>query len=88
MTFVKCRERHIKAIFDKFELTEKAKALINAIQTKMKQKKKKKKKLADEGKKCKERIVTKLFYEKSTLLPNSNLFMSVLLLFKFICFNI
>ena len=43
MTFVKCRERHIKAIFDKFELTEKAKALINAIQTKMKQKKKKKK---------------------------------------------
>ena len=44
MTFVKCRERHIKAIFDKFELTEKAKALINAIQTKMKQKKKKKKK--------------------------------------------
>ena len=86
MTFVKCRERHIKAIFDKFELTEKAKALINAIQTKMKQKKKKK--LADEGKKCKERIVTKLFYEKSTLLPNSNLFMSVLLLFKFICFNI
>ena len=85
MTFVKCRERHIKAIFDKFELTEKAKALINAIQTKMKQKKKK---LADEGKKCKERIVTKLFYEKSTLLPNSNLFMSVLLLFKFICFNI
>ena len=84
MTFVKCRERHIKAIFDKFELTEKAKALINAIQTKMKQKKK----LADEGKKCKERIVTKLFYEKSTLLPNSNLFMSVLLLFKFICFNI
>ena len=87
MTFVKCRERHIKAIFDKFELTEKAKALINAIQTKMKQKKKKKK-LAVEGKKCKERIVTKLFYEKSTLLPNSNLFMSVLLLFKFICFNI
>ena len=84
MTFVKCRERHIKAILDKFELTEKAKALINAIQTKMKQKKK----LADEGKKCKERIVTKLFYEKSTLLPNSNLFMSVLLLFKFICFNI
>ena len=84
MTFLKCRERHIKAIFDKFELTEKAKALINAIQTKMKQKKK----LADEGKKCKERIVTKLFYEKSTLLPNSNLFMSVLLLFKFICFNI
>ena len=84
MTLVKCRERHIKAIFDKFELTEKAKALINAIQTKMKQKKK----LADEGKKCKERIVTKLFYEKSTLLPNSNLFMSVLLLFKFICFNI
>ena len=60
MTFVKCRERHIKAIFDKFELTEKAKALINAIQTKMKQKKKKK--LAAEGKKCKERIVTKLFY--------------------------
>ena len=87
MTFVKCRESYIKAIFDKFELTEKAKALINAIQTKMKQKKKKKK-LADEGKKCKERIVTKLFYEKSTLLPNSNLFMSVLLLFKFICFNI
>ena len=43
MTFVKCRERHIKAIFDKFELTEKAKALINAIQKKMKQKKKKKK---------------------------------------------
>ena len=53
-----------------------------------KKKKKKKKKKADESKKCKERIITKLFYEKSTLLPNSNLFMSVLLLFKFICFNI
>ena len=67
----------IKTIFNKYELNEKAKARINAIQTKMKQKK-----LMDKGKECKGRIVTKLFYEKSTLLLNSNLFMSVLVLFK------
>ena len=42
----------------------------------------KQKKLTDEGKGRKGRIVTKLFYEKSTLLSNSNLFMSVLLLLK------
>ena len=42
----------------------------------------KQKKLTDEGKERKERIVTKLFYEKSTLLLNSNLFMSVLPSFK------
>ena len=34
------------------------------------------------GKECKEGIVTKLFYEISTLLLNSNLFISILLLFK------
>ena len=67
----------IKTIFDKYELNEKAKAIINAIQTKMKQKK-----LTVEGKERKERIVTKLFCERSTLLLNSNLFMSVLPLFK------
>ena len=67
----------IKTIFNKYELNEKAKARISAIQTKMKQKK-----LMDKGKECKGRIVTKLFYEKSTLLLNSNLFMSVLVLFK------
>ena len=38
-------------------------------------------KLTDEGKECKEKII-KLFYEKSTLLLNSNLFMLVLPLFK------
>ena len=70
-------EGDIKTIFSKYELNEKAKARINAIQTKMKQKK-----LMDKGKECKGRIVTKLFYEKSTLLLNSNLFMSVLVLFK------
>ena len=36
----------------------------------------------DEGKERKGRIVTKLFYEKSTLLLNSNFFMSVLPFFK------
>ena len=43
----------IKTIFDKYELNEKAKTIINAIQTKMKQKK-----LTDEGKERKGRIVT------------------------------
>ena len=38
--------------------------------------------LTDEGKERKGRIGTKLFYEKSTLLLNSNLFLSVVLLFK------
>ena len=70
-------EGDIKTIFDKCELNEKAKAIINAIQTKMKQKK-----LTEEGKERKGRIVTKLFYEKATLLLNSNLFISVLPLFK------
>ena len=70
-------EEDIKTIFDKYELNGKAKATINVIQTKMKQKK-----LTDEGKERKGKIVTKLFYEKSTLLLNSNLFMSVLPLFK------
>ena len=42
----------------------------------------KKKKLTDKGKELKGRIVTKLFDKKSTLLLNSNLFMSILLLFK------
>ena len=70
-------EGDIKTIFDKYELNGKAMVIINAIQTKMKQNK-----LTDEGKECKGRIVTKLFYEKSTLLLNSNLFLSVLLFFK------
>ena len=70
-------EGDIKTIFDKYELNEKAKAIINAIQTKMKQKK-----LTDEGKEHKGRIVTKLFYEKSTVLLNPNFFMSVLPFFK------
>ena len=67
----------INNIFNKYELNENTKALINAIQTKMKQKK-----LTDDGKKRKERIITKLFYKQSTLLLNSNLFLSVLPLFK------
>ena len=70
-------EGDVKTIFDKHGLNEKATDIINAIQTKMKQKK-----LTDEDKECKGRIVTKLFYEKSTLLLNSNLFISVLPLFK------
>ena len=70
-------EGDIKTIFDKYELNGKAKAIINAIQTKMKQNK-----LTDKGKERKGRIITKLFYEKSTLLLNSNLFLSVLLFFK------
>ena len=65
-------EGDIKTIFDNYELNEKDKTIINAIQTEMKQKK-----LTDEGKERKGKIVTKLFYEKSTLLLNSNLFMSV-----------
>ena len=75
--FRKTYEGGFKSIFDKYELNGKAKATINVIQTKMKQKK-----LTDEGKERKGKIVTKLFYEKSTLLLNSNLFMSVLPLFK------
>ena len=75
--FCEMCEGDINTIFDKYELNEKAKAIINAIQTKMKQNK-----LTDEGKEHKGRIGTKLFYEKSTLLLNSNLSMSVLLLFK------
>ena len=67
----------INNIFDKNQLNENAKALINATQTKMKQKK-----LTDDGKEQKERIITKLFYKQSTLLLNSNLFLSVLPLFK------
>ena len=80
------RETHkgdINNIFDKYELNQNAKALINAIQTKMKQKK-----LTDDGKERKERIITKLFYKQSTLLLNSNLLLSVLQLFKFIYFDI
>ena len=42
----------------------------------------KQKKLTDKGKVRKGRIVTKLFYEISTLLLNSSLFMSLLPLFK------
>ena len=59
MIFVRCMREISKTIFDKYELNKKAKAMINAIQTKMKQKK-----LTDKGKECKGGIVTKLFYEK------------------------
>ena len=71
-------EGDIKTIFDKHEFNEKAKAIINAIQVKMKQKKL----ITDESKERKERIKTKLFYEKSTLLLNSILFLSVLELLR------
>ena len=64
-----------KTIFDKYQLNEEAKAMISIIQTKMKYAK-----LTDEGKECKEKIIK--FYEKSTLLLNSNLFMLVLPLFE------
>ena len=67
-------EGDIKTIFDKHEFSVKAKAIINVIQVKMK----KKKLITDKSKERKERIKTKLFYEKSTLLLNSILFMSVL----------
>ena len=75
--FYETYEGDIKTIFEKYELNEKTKVIINVIQTKMKQKK-----LTDEGKERKGGIVTKLLYEKSTLLLNSDLFMSVLPLFK------
>ena len=75
--FCETCEGDSKTIFDKFELNEKGKAIINAIQTKMKQKE-----LMGKGKEREERIITKLFYEKSTLLLSSNLFVSVLSLFK------
>ena len=68
-------EGDIKTIFDEYESNEKAKAIINAIQTKMKQDFNKTDKLTDKNKVRKGRIVIKLFYEKSTLLLNSNLFM-------------
>ena len=58
-------EGDIKTIFGKYELNEKAKALMNTIQTKVKQKK-----LTHKGKEHKEGIVTKLFYEMSALLLN------------------
>ena len=67
----------IKIIFDKYELNEKVKAMVNTIQTKMKQKK-----LKHKSKERNEGITTKLFYELSTLLLNSNLFISILPLFK------
>ena len=51
--FHEAYEGDIKTIFDKYELDEKAKAILNSIQTKMKQKK-----LTDEGKERKGRIVT------------------------------
>ena len=60
--FRKTYEGDTKTIFDKYELNEKAKAIINAILTKMKQNK-----LTDEGKERKGRIGTKSFYEKSAL---------------------
>ena len=52
--FREMHEGDIKTIFDKDELNEKAKAITNTIQTKMKQKK-----LTDKGKERKEGIVTK-----------------------------
>ena len=52
-------EGDIKTIFNKYELIGKAKVIINAIQTKTKQNKP-----TDEDKEHKERMVTKLFYEK------------------------
>ena len=67
----------INNIFNKYEVNENSKALIKAIQTEMKQKK-----LTDHGQERKERIITKLFYKQSTLLLNSNLFLSILSLFK------
>ena len=78
-------EGDIKTIFDKYELNEKAKAIINAIQTKMKQKK-----LTEEGKERKGRIVIKFIksYEKSTLLLNSNLFIISIAVIQVIYFNI
>ena len=52
--FCEAYEGDIKTIFDKYDLNEKAKAIINAIQTKMKQNK-----LTDKGKERKGRIGTK-----------------------------
>ena len=68
---------NIKIIFAKYELNEKANATISIIQSEMKQKK-----LTDEGKECMEEILTKLYYEMSTFLINSNPHNSVLPLFK------
>ena len=65
-------EGGIKTIFDKYELNGKAKATINVIQTKMKQEK-----LTDKGKERKGKIVTKLFYEKSTLAKLKSFFISI-----------
>ena len=80
--FPETYEGDIKTIFDKYELNEKAKAIINAIQTKMKQKK-----LTEEGKERKGRIVTKLFYEKSTL-AKIKFFNVSIAIFQVIYFNI
>ena len=65
-------EGDIKTIFDKYKLNEKDKTIINAIQTKMKQKK-----LTEEGKERKGKIVTKLFYEKSTLAKLRSFYVSI-----------
>ena len=76
-------EGDIKTLFDKYEMNEKAKAIvINAIQTKMMQKK-----LTDEGKGCQERIVTKLFDKKSTLAKLRSFFVSIAVI-QVIYFNI
>ena len=56
-------EGDIKTIFDKYELNEKANTIINAIQTKMKAKEINGRRQREER-----RIITKLFYEESTLL--------------------
>ena len=65
-------EGDIKTIFDKYELNAKAKAIINAIQTKIKQNK-----LTDEGKERKGRIVTKLFYEVNSFAKLKSFYVSI-----------
>ena len=62
----------IKTIFDKYELNEKAKTIINAIQTKMKQKK-----LTDEGKERKGRIVTIILWKVNSFAKLKSLNVSI-----------
>ena len=69
-------EEDIKTVFDKYELIEKGKAIISTIQTKTKNKAKSAK-----------RILTKLFYEMSTLADLKSFYVSIAII-QLIYFNI
>ena len=63
-------EEDTKTILDKYQLNVKAKAIHNQCYSDNNEAKK----ISGKGKESKEKIITKLFYETSTFLPNSNFF--------------